>query len=277
MFNPFAINPAYAGSRNSISAVVLHRSQWLGLDGAPNTQTVSIHSNIGETGLALGGNLAHDALGPSRIFYGSFTGAYHLKLKVGYLSFAIRGGVFNSILNTGLITFENQTDDFNTGANQSAWAPSFDFGTYYYSNKFFAGLSINHLTKHEFNFSSFPTDASIYLKRHYMFNTGAVFQLSPNIALKPSVLLRYSEGAPLSVDVNASMLFKEFWWIGASLRNLNSLVFLTEFNITDYFRAGYAYDLSLNDLRSYNNGSHEIFIGFDFVKGKDKNISPRYL
>lgn len=277
MFNPFAINPAYAGSRSSISTVLLHRSQWLGLDGAPHTQTFSIHSKVGETGLALGGNLAHDVIGPSRNLYGSFTAGYHLKLNVGYLSFALRGGVFNSILNQGSISFYNQTDNFNTGGSQSAMVPSFDFGTYYYSDRFFAGISVNHLTKHEFNFDNFPADASIFLKRHYMLNTGAVFPLGENVVLKPSVLMRYSEGSPFSVDLNASMLYKGFWWIGTSLRNLNSIVFLTEFNITDYFRAGYAFDLSLNELRNFNNGSHEIFIGFDFVKGRDKNVSPRYL
>src|SRR5690606_24719751 len=120
-----------------------------------------------------------------------------------------------------------------------------------YSNRFFAGLSVNHLTKHEFKFSAFPDNSSIFLKRHYIVNTGAVFPFSSKIVLKPSVLLRYAEGSPLSIDVNASMLFKDFWWLGISLRNLNSVVFLTEFNITDYLRAGYAFDLSLNDLRLY--------------------------
>jgi type IX secretion system PorP/SprF family membrane protein len=277
MFNPFSINPAYAGSRSSISLVALHRSQWLGLNGAPHTQTFSIHSKIRETGLAIGGNLAHDVIGPSRNLYGAITGAYHLKMKVGYLSFALRAGVFNAILNQDLVTFHNQIDQFNTGGKQSAMVPSFDFGAYYYSNRFFAGLSVNHLTKHEFNFSSFPTDATIFLKRHYMLNTGAVFTAGKNILLKPSILLRYSEGSPMSADLNISMLYKSFWWIGASLRNINSIVLLTEFNITDYLRAGYAFDLSLNKLRSFNNGSHEIFIGFDFVSRKNKNISPRYL
>lgn len=277
MFNPFAINPAYAGSRSSISAVLLHRSQWLGLDGAPHTQTLSMHSKIGETGLAVGGNIAHDVIGPSRNVYGSLTAGYHLQMKVGFLSFALRGGVFNSVMNQSMITFDNATDQFNTGGSQSAMVPSFDFGMYYYSNRFFAGLSVNHLTKHQFKFDAYPDNAAIFLKRHFMFNTGAVFKASEKIVLKPSVLLRYSAGSPFSADFNFSMLYNSFWWIGASLRNLNSIVFLTEFNITDYLRAGYSYDLTLNKLKSYNTGSHEIFIGFDFTTKKDKNISPRYL
>jgi type IX secretion system PorP/SprF family membrane protein len=277
MFNPFAINPAYAGSRNSMSAVLLHRSQWVGISGAPNTQTFAVHSKIKESGIAVGGNFSHDKIGPSRNFFGALTGGYHVKMPVGHLSFAVRGGVYNSILDNDAITFDNPNDQFQTSGKQSAFAPSFDFGAYYYSNRFYAGLSVNHLTKHELNFAGFPTDASIFLKRHYMLNTGAVFLVNENIALKPSILFRYAEGAPPSLDVNFSMLFKQFWWIGLSLRNLNSLVILTEFNITDYLRAGYSFDLSLNELRNYNFGSHELFIGFDFVVGKNKNISPRYL
>lgn len=277
MFNPFAINPAYAGSRSSMSAVVLHRSQWVGIEGAPATQTVALHSKIKETGLALGGNFSHDKIGPSRNFTAAFTGGYHVKMPLGQLSFALRGGIYNSILDRNLITFDTPTDQFNTTGKESAIAPSFDFGAYYYTNRFFIGASVNHLTKHALNFTDYPTNAAIFLNRHYMLNTGAVFLLKENIAFKPSVLMRYAEGAPPSLDVNASFLFKQFWWIGTSLRNFNSVVLVTEFNITDYFRMGYSFDLSLNQLVNYNYGSHEIFIGFDFVTGKNKNISTRYL
>ena len=277
MFNPFAINPAYAGSRSSISAVLLHRSQWVGLQGAPNTQTLAVHSKIKESGIAIGGNLAHDKIGPSRNFFGALTGGYHVRMPIGFLSLAVRGGVYNSILDRDLITFDNPSDQFNTTGKEAAFAPSFDFGAYYYSNRFFIGASVNHITKHELKFADYPSNASIFLKRHYMLNTGAVFLVKENVALKPSVLLRYAEGAPLSLDVNFSVLFKQFWWIGASLRNFNSAVLITEFNITDYLRIGYSFDLSLNELRKYNFGSHELFIGFDFVSGKNKNISPRYL
>ena len=268
-----AINPAYAGSRSSISAVLLHRSQWVGLDGAPNTQTFTIHSKIKQTGVALGGNLAHDKIGPSQNFYGAFTAGYHIKMPVGHLSLAVRGGVFNSILDQSLITFDNPNDQFNVSGKVSAVAPSFDFGAYYYSNRFFIGASVNHMTKHQLKFTDFPSNANIYLKRHYMLNTGAVFLAGENLALKPSILLRYAEGAPPSLDVNFSVLYKQFWWIGMSLRNFNSLVLITEFNIKDFLRLGYSFDLSLNELRKFNYGSHELFIGFDFVAGKNKNMT----
>ena len=113
MFNPFSINPAYAGSRSSVSAVVLHRSQWIGVDGAPLTQTFSIHTPAGEKGMAYGINLVHDQNGPVRNFWGAFTGAYHVKMKNAKLSFALRSGMFNASLQRSLLTFEDPTDQFN--------------------------------------------------------------------------------------------------------------------------------------------------------------------
>jgi type IX secretion system PorP/SprF family membrane protein len=277
MFNPFAINPAYAGSRNSISAVVLHRSQWIGIEGAPLTQTFSIHTPAGDRGMAYGINLMHDQIGPVRNFWGAFTGAYHVRMKNAKLSFALRAGVFNSTLNRSLLTFENPSDQFNATGKAGSMVPSFDFGAYYYRDKFYAGLALNHLTKHNFSFSDYPVDSDLFLHRHYMAMVGTVFRVKPNLLLKPSLMFRYAEGSMPSLDVNISALIKQFWWIGASFRNMNSLVFVTEFNITDYLRAGYSYDLTLNKLRKYNSGSHEIFIGLDFTTGTSKNISPRYL
>ena len=277
MFNPFSINPAYAGSRNSFSAVALHRSQWIGVEGAPMTQSFSVHTPAGEKRIAFGLNFVHDQLGPSRNIWTAFTSAYHVKMKNAKLSFALRAGIFNSTLNRNLLTFENPVDQFNYGGKDASLVPSFDFGAYYYRDRFYAGLAINHLTKHNFDFSNYPTNTALFLNRHYMLMAGTVLKVKPGLLLKPSILVRYAEGAIPSVDVNFSMLVKNFWWIGASFRNSNSLVFITEFNVTDYLRLGYSFDLTLNKLRKYNSGSHEIFIGFDFTTGSTKNTSPRYL
>lgn len=277
MFNPFAINPAYAGSRGSYSSVLLHRSQWIGVQGAPLTQTFSLHTPAGEKGMAYGVNFVHDHIGPVRNFWGAFTGAYHVKMKKAKLSFALRAGVFNTNLDRSLLTFENPTDQYNVTGKVGSVIPSFDFGAYYYRDRFYAGAAINHLTKHNFNFSDYPSDSDLFLRRHYMLMTGCVFRAGKNVLLKPSLMMRYAEGSIPSLDINFSALIHQFWWIGASFRNSNSLVFLTEFNITDYLRVGYSFDLMLNALRTYNSGSHEIFIGFDFTAGSGKNISPRYL
>ncbi len=281
-FNPLVINPAYAGSRNSISAVLLHRSQWVGLEGAPVTQTLAIHSPINRTKLALGLNLGHDAIGPTQSVNAALTAAYHIKLRKSKLSLALRGGLYNAVLDRNKLKFDNQVDIYNVGGVTSSTVPSFDFGLYYYKAKFYIGLSLTHLSKQRFTFYNeelkpIGATSDYYLRTHAFLNIGYVFDISENFKLKPSFLLKNTEGAVANLDLSFNALLYNKLWIGISFRNKSSVNFMTEFNVKDYFRIGYAYDVSVNKLNKYNNGSHEIFIGFDFNLKSKKLISPRYL
>ncbi|MBK9190935.1 MAG: PorP/SprF family type IX secretion system membrane protein [Crocinitomicaceae bacterium] len=143
MFNTFAINPAYAGTRNSMSAVILHRSQWVGIDGAPTTQTATVHAPINKYNIAWGVNLAHDRLGPTRNILAAGTAAYHVKLRNSKISFALRAGIFNSILNKGMLSFKEDGDVFDQGGVVSAVIPTFDAGMYYYKNEIFYRVVCN--------------------------------------------------------------------------------------------------------------------------------------
>jgi type IX secretion system PorP/SprF family membrane protein len=279
-FNPLAINPAYAGSRSSFSAVLLHRSQWIGFDGAPNTQTLAVHSPVNNTNLAAGLNLYYDRVGPSSNLNVAFTGAYHLKLKKSKLSFAIRGGVYQSTLDKNQLVFKDQTDIFSQQGTVTSAVPTFDFGVYYYKTKFFLGLAINHLNNAKFSFFDNLSNGASYdykLKTHVFLNGGYVFDVSDKFIFKPTFLLKSTEGAPANLDLSFNFLFYKKLWLGISFRNKSSVNFMTEWNITDYLRIGYAYDLSVNKLTKYNRGSHEIFIGLDFNIKSKKVISPRYL
>lgn len=281
MYNPFAINPAYAGTRNSYSAVLLHRSQWVGIDGSPMTQTFAMHAPAGKSGLSWGVNLSHDQLGPTKNLVFAGTGAYQIKLGDSKLSFGLRAGIYNSVLDRDMLEFKEDNDIFDVGGKVSAMVPSFDFGMYYYTTKFYIGLSSTHLSRHQFNFDGYPVTADdgsgIYLRTHAMLASGYVFEFNRKFVLKPSVLLKATTAAPLNVDFNVSAMFYKKFWLGVSLRNYSSVNFMTEFNITDYMRLGYAYDLSINKLGSYTNGTHEIFIGFDFNLKNIQTVSPRYL
>lgn len=277
MFNPMAINPAYAGSREAISAVLHHRSQWVGFDGAPSTQTLAVHSPIGETGLATGVNMSLDRIGAFSNMMAFGTVAYHLKLGPGKLSFGIRGGVYNSRLDNNKLTFQSQGDATNQGGIVSSAVPSFDAGLYYYTNNWFVGASANHITKHNFQFENVPTANATFLERHYTLMGGTAIEMNENIVLKPSARVQYVGGAPLSFDANFSVLLKKKLWLGASYRFNSSVALIAEYNITPALRLGYAFDLSTTQLISHNNGSHEVFIGYDFrLKGKGI-VSPRYL
>jgi type IX secretion system PorP/SprF family membrane protein len=275
MFNPFAINPAYAGSRNSLSGVMLARRQWAGFSGAPTTGTFAVHSPFKGKNFALGFNGIVEEIGPS-INSGAFlTYAYHLRLPVGKLSLGLRGGLFSSRFNNGLLNFDNPADVNNTGGVIRGMVPNFDFGAYYYTQKFYIGFSSTHLTGGNVRFRESTLTHEI--KRHYILATGIALPVNPNFVVKPSVMVRYVNGAPLNVDVNASVLLQKKFWVGFSYRTSNSLVAVLEYNATDFLRLGYSYDYALGKIRNYNNGSHELFIGLDLNVSKKTSISTRYL
>ncbi len=280
MFNPFAINPAYAGSRNSLSGVLLARKQWAGFSGAPATGTFAVHSPFKGKNFALGFNAIVEEIGPS-INSGAFlTYAYHLKLPVGKLSFGLRGGLFSSRLNNNLLRFDDGTDVTNTGGVLKGMTPNFDFGAYYYTQKFYVGLSSSHLTGGTLKFRE--NNLTYQISRHYMLASGLAMVVNPNVVFKPSILVKYVEGAPLNFDANVSVLLKKDFWIGMSYRtnsafNAQSLVGIFEYNITDFLRIGYSYDFAMGKLRNYNSGSHELFLGVDMNISKKVSLSPRYL
>lgn len=280
MFNPFAINPAYAGSRNSLSGVLLARKQWAGFSGAPATGTFAVHSPFKGKNFALGFNAIAEEIGPN-INSGAFlTYAYHLRLPTGKLSFGLRGGIFSSRLNNNLLRFDDGTDVTNTGGVLKGTTPNFDFGAYYYTQKFYVGLSSSHITAGAINYRG--NDLSMNINRHYMLASGLAIVINPDFVIKPSILVKYVQGAPINFDINTSVLLKKDFWLGASFRsnsafNTQSVVGIFEYNITDFMRIGYAYDFAFGKLRNYNSGSHELFIGLDLNVSKKVSVSTRYL
>lgn len=281
MFNPFAVNPAYAGSRSSLSGVLLGRKQWSGIDGAPTTGTFALHSPFKGKNFALGFNAVMDKIGPSSNTAALMTYAYHLKLGPGKLSLGLRGGVYSNRLDKSVLIFNDGTDVNNTGGYYQKIVPTFDFGGYYYTDKFYAGLSSNHiLTSGTTNIDSALNNSSTVFStfdRHFMFASGYAFALNPQVVFKPSLFVKYVNGAPMNVDVNLSVLLNKVFWIGASIRSSKDLVALLEYNFSNFMRIGYSYDFNFGPIRTYTTGSHEIFLGFDLDVSRKEAVSPRYL
>ncbi len=289
MFNPFAVNPAYAGSRNSYSSVLLYRYQWVGIPGSPKTASFALHAPTTKLNLVWGFGTVVETLGPTNSVSFGGTIGYQLKLRKSKLTFALRGGGYYVKLNHKELQFKDLGDQFNIGNDPTATIiPSVDFGAYYFKKKFYIGLSINHLTggKIAFDTTLFlpPLDenSGLYLTQHLFLSSGYVIRINENIALKPSIMFKYVVGAPANIDLNFSALFYKKIWFGISTRispaNISSIVFMTDVNITDFMRIGYAFDVSLGKLAAYAQGSHELFIGFDFnLKNNKKDVSPRYL
>lgn len=279
MFNPFAINPAYAGSRSSLSGVLLGRKQWSGIDGAPSTATFALHSPFKGKNFALGFNAVVDKIGPSTNTGALVTYAYHLKLGPGKLSLGLRGGVYSNRLDKSVLVFNDGSDVNNTGGYYQTTVPTFDFGGYYYTEKFYAGLSSNHILSRGTTNKDSTTTSGVFttFDRHFMYAMGYAHAFNPDFVLKPSLLVKYVHGAPVNVDVNVSVLLKKVFWIGVSMRSSKDLVALVEYNFSNFMRIGYSYDFAFGAVRSYTTGSHEIFLGFDLDVSRKKAISPRYL
>ncbi|WP_066757112.1 PorP/SprF family type IX secretion system membrane protein [Crocinitomix algicola] len=275
-FNQFNINPAYAGSRDAMNVNLTGRSQWLGLSGAPNTQNVAINSPASNYNLAWGFDATHDQYGPYNHFSAQGALAYRLRLERGNLHLGLRGGAYNLVLDHAQLKFREDNDQLDNQTKYSSVVPNFDFGLYYYSQKFYAGLSINHLTASKFHFQGLNNEL-YHLNQQVHLMAGYVFNLNPQILLKPTVLIRYAQPQTISTDLNANFMFYQRFWLGIGTRNLNSLNFLGDLYVTDYLRIGYSYDMTLTELQKFANGSHEILIGFDFNVKKPIVTSPRYL
>lgn len=278
IFNQAIINPAYVGSRNSMSAILLHRTRWVGFDGAPTTSTFSYGTDLKKNKMAWGGNFIADRLGPTTNIIANVSGAYHLKMRSARLAFGLRLGVFNSSLNTSKLDLKDPTDILNgSGQRESAILPSLDFGMYYYTRRFFVGLSLNHLgAAGKFNYDSYE-NATFPLNNFNTLTAGYAFQVADNVVLKPSIMFKQSADFDSNLDINLNALFYKKVWFGISIRTKISINAILEVNITDYMRFGYSYDFFLNSLQQASGGAHEFFIGFDFVKDKMETVSPRLL
>lgn len=273
--NMMAVNPAYAGSRNALTVGYLYRNQWVGLEGAPTTQTALVHGPINKN-LGFGASVTHDVIGPTRQtgVYGNGSGRIKLN-ETAYLAGGIQFGVdyFNSNL-TSITTGTSGDNAF--GQDQIQVLPNVGAGLYLYSDKYYLGFSVPKiLTSVLFDDGGF--NGEVRQKRHYFIIAGYVFDLSPGIKFKPTGLARFVEGAPWSFDLTSQFVFADRFWLGAFYRWQESTGLIVGYNVTPQLKIGYSYDYTLTDLVNYNSGSHELSITYDFIYNAGKKIrSPRY-
>ena len=276
MFNSLIINPAYAGSQESLSLTCLARRQWVGLTGAPTTETFSVHTPIRNQRVALGFLFAHDKIGVTNQYDAKATYAYRLPLGKGKLSLAVQGGISNyDIAYSKLFMGSSGFPDPSFSQDVKVLKPNVGAGAYYYTDRFYLGLSVPQL----FAPKIFrETDNSYVLQeRHYFISSGVVVDLNRSLKLKPNTLIKIVQGVPVQVDINANLLIKEVLWVGASYRSFESVSTLLELQLTDQLRFGYSYDFSVtSNLRSANVGSHEIMLNYRFTFYKQNVACPRY-
>ena len=277
MYNTLAVNPGYAGSRGMLNITGLHRSQWVGIEGAPTTQTFFIHSPIGdEEKIGLGLSVINDKVGPisQTNFYGDFSYSITVNEAGHKLAFGAKAGLNMLQGNISQLSTTEAGDQSFANNIETTLSPNFGFGLYYHTEKWYVGASTPKLLESKIATVTSTDDA--VQKRHYYIIGGLIIPINDNIKFKPTIMAKMTNAAPTSLDFTAQFLFNEKLWLGIMHRFQDSFGALLGYQFNPQLRAGYSYDYTISKLGNYNSGSHEIFLSYDFLFKKKKIVSPRY-
>ncbi len=276
MFNTVNVNPGYAGSREVLNIVALHRTQWYGLQGSPSTQTLALDTPLGTVErVGLGVSIINEAIGPINETYINIDASYTIPVsEKGKLSFGLKAvaHLFNVDFNK-LNLFDLNDNSFHSVSNK--FTPNIGAGAYYYTDKFYLGLSAPNLIE-----TNFYNDDSLIGKEliNYYLITGYVFDINDNIKFKPALLSKLVFGAPLQLDFSTNFMFYERFTFGLAYRWSAALSAITSFQITNSIALGFAYDRETTALgnREFNNGSYEVMLSVGLNKRSVRRVTPRF-
>ncbi len=260
MYNTINVNPAYAGSRGAMSIFALHRTQWVGLDGAPTTNAVSINTPFNSSRLGLGVSIINDKIGPTHDNTISTDLSYTIPTSENTkLSFGVKASVNLFDLNASRLNPDQPNDPKLYGYNNTI-SPNIGAGIYLHSDKAYVGLSIpNFIESNRYD----DNDTKVYKeKMNYYLIAGYVMDLSYNLKFKPALLTKMVQGAPLQVDISGNFLFNDKFTFGLAYRWSASASAMAGFQVSDALFIGYGYDLETTKLDNYNSGSHEVFLRY---------------
>lgn len=276
MFNKLLVNPAFAGGNDLISVDLLARYQWVGIDDAPQTYSISMHSPLRNNHHGLGFYVYGDITGPSETIglMGSY--AYRIKAGKGKLCFGLEAGFrYNNVHNDEINAEE--PDIVDSGKETKTFKPDANIGIYYYSKTWFGGISTKQLLQNEPETDTLDVDYSnTRLVRRFYGIVGVNIPVSGKITIRPSIMAKYVPDNTWQCDFNTSVLYSNLFWVGVSYRTEKAVVMLTEWNIAKNLRLGYSYDMYLGDNVPANGGTHEIRLGLDFDIFNSKMETPRY-
>jgi len=274
VYNTMSVNPAYAGSRETLSATALHRNQWAGIEGNPTTSTLSIHSPVKFSQVGLGLSYINDRTGAeSRNFiYGNFSYTVPLSDEVN-MALGLNGGVTNYDLDTNTLD-PTGTDPFLT-AGFSKWNPNIGAGIYVSSRMWYIGISSPRLLNTDLN-----EGESVALERNsYYVIGGKVFDVGQSTKFKTTAIAKFTNGAPSTYDVTANFLFFDKLWLGASYRfnDADNFGVMADYQLSNSFRVGYAYDIPTADNAPTTGGTHELILIYELpIKRLGGIKSPRF-
>jgi hypothetical protein len=279
MYNTVSVNPAYAGSRGVLNITGLHRSQWIGLDGAPTTQTLSLNTPLRNKKMGIGFSVVNDRIGPlnQTFIYADYSYAVRLTETLK-LSFGLKAGVnwFQPKI-AGLATVQGSDPSFVGSTIESVIKPNIGAGIYLHKETWYVGASAPRILENKFSLGAGDNDTTAVKEaRHMFFIAGCVFPINSQLKLKPTGQLKMAKNAPLSIDVTVEALIRDKFSLGVGLRVGDSFYGMVGYQFTNQFRVGFAYDYTTTRLQNVNNGTVEFMLSYDFLFNNDKLRSPRY-
>lgn len=277
MYNMLQVNPAYAGNRGTISAFGLYRMQWVGLDGAPNTGIFSVHTPVGKTKLGLGVSFSNDRIGIIDESNIELNASYTIDLNDNgsKLSFGLKG-VFN-ILNVeySRLKVKDVNDPYFIENISGQFSPNIGAGIYWHTDKTYVGFSVPHFLQTN-RFEEEGVYSAMNVRNHYYLTAGHVFTLNPMLKLKPAVLIKAVEGAPLQTDLSANFMIQDKLTLGAAWRWDAAWSAMAGYQVNESLFIGYGYDYNASGFHKYNSGSHELFVRYELFKKFRRINSPRF-
>ncbi|SDZ89765.1 PorP/SprF family type IX secretion system membrane protein [Psychroflexus halocasei] len=277
MYNTMSINPAYAGSRDVLSATILHRSQWLGFDDGPQTQTLTAHSPLKKENMGLGLSVVHDKIGIASDTY--INGVYSYSIDVSRFSkitFGLNAGINMLNVDFNKLNIEDNTDPIFQNNIDNKLSPQFGLGILLNNDQYYVGISSPALLATDHFEGSSDSKAEIRDRVHYYLTSGVVLDLSNTVRFKPSILIRHVSGSPLMAELSTNFLFNNKFTVGAAYRYDSAFSGLFAFQASDSILLGLSYDSDITEFSAHNNGSLEVFLRFELFKRYKKMYTPRF-
>lgn len=281
MFNEMYINPGYTGSKEAMAVNLAHRQQWVNFPGRPITTSFTLHGPLANNKMGLGISVLNERIGKlnRNILYLNY--AYRIKTgEKGHLSFGLMGGIHNQVNKLSELK-ATETGDIQVSNNTpSLMSPNFGTGIYYYTNKFYAGISIPRMIDDSYMFDQkgeiIASNSFKVSKFHYYLTVGNVFEINDDLKIKPQAMVKMVQNSPLQYDINVNFLIKNKIWAGIAYRSSSDISALIGLQVNPQLLINYSYDYALTAIQKYSQGSHEITIGYLFSYKQQKVVTPRY-
>lgn len=286
MFNKLAFNPAYAGNAGFPCFSVLHRSQWAGLEGAPRSQVLNFHMPFKNEPVGIGMTILHDKVGPANQWSYQLKYSYGIPLAKGKLSIGLQGSMKRHRVDFSSTNAIQSGDGLLLENPASKIFPNFGVGFYFQNDKYFLGASLPNILGADLSFYEGIETRKDFSREtpHYYFMGGLILESGSYTKFKPSMLIKYTQHAPVSIDLNTMVIFFDKFWLGMTYRMGGdksasmgeSLDAIVQVQLSKSVRAGISYDYSLSKIRHYNSGTYEIVLDYCIRKNDQVMTNPRF-